>query len=165
MRRSILILSLFCLCLAVYVSSAPIVTIQTDSDAYQSGDEFEVSLSAYNQGEGMSVSLYVGLLTPESAIWTLSPYACNGWNETIEAWVPEIYVPASFDMQSSPFFIFDLLCANPPVVDPGQYSFAAVLTRAGTTDWICDLSLAPFEIVDPGDPSAVSYTHLTLPTN
>ncbi len=45
--------------------AGPMVTIYTDSDIYGEDDTIEVSLSAQNLGQGMSVDVYVGLLTPD----------------------------------------------------------------------------------------------------
>ncbi|MBN1592406.1 MAG: formylglycine-generating enzyme family protein [Candidatus Coatesbacteria bacterium] len=159
MRYSVLVFVCI-LCLAALASAEPTIMIETDSDTYEYGDRIEVSLSAQNPGTDLSVSVLVGLLTPDSAIWTLSPYAVNGWNETIEAWIPEIYVPAAFHMQSTPFFAFYLPLTNPPLMDLGEYSFAAVLTRAGDSEWLCNVSLASFEMVDSEEPTVITMVEI-----
>ena len=77
------------------VKADPTVTVYTDADTYRSGDTVEVGLSAQNQGPGAWVSVYVGLLTPEGCLYTLSAYGQNGWSDRVEAWIPEIKVPGS----------------------------------------------------------------------
>ncbi len=132
--------------LSVAAIAGPSITIYTDAETYQSGDAIEVSLSAQNLNAGMSVDVYVGLLTPDGGLYTLSPYGQNGWSGNLEAWIPEIYVPSSFNMNRTPFFWFDVPCSMPPISDEGDYNFAAVLTRAGTMQWVSDLSSAPFTV-------------------
>ncbi|HUT04613.1 MAG TPA: right-handed parallel beta-helix repeat-containing protein [bacterium] len=139
------ILAAFAL-LPMAVLAEPTITIYTDADTYQSGDTIEVSLSAENHGEGMSVDVYVGLLTPDGGLYTLSPYGQHGWSGSVEAWIPGIYVPSPFTMSRTPLFWFDLPCYMPPISDEGEYNFAVVLTCAGTMQWISDLSLAPFTV-------------------
>jgi formylglycine-generating enzyme required for sulfatase activity len=138
----------------------PTVTIYTDRNDYQSGDTVLVSLAAENHDVGMSVSVCVGLITPDGLLYTLSPFGTNGWTQAVEAWVPEIYVPSPFDMGATPFFAFDLPCNNPPMVDLGCYNLASVLTRAGTFDWVCDASFAPFEITDSGPSSEITMVSI-----
>jgi len=136
------ILAVFAL-LPMATTAQPTVAIYTDDDTYQPGDTIEVSLSAVNGGEGMSVAVYVGLILPDGDIWSCQ-YA--GWSDTIEPWIPQTYIPGWFAMGRTPFWWFDLSCSMPPIEEPGDYSFAAVLTYPGTFDWVSDLSLAPFTL-------------------
>ena len=142
--------------LSVAALAQPTVTIYTDADTYQSGDTIEVSLSAQNSGEGMSVDVYIGLLTPDGGLYTLSPYGQSGWSGNLEAWIPDIYAPPDFSMSQTPLFWFDAPCSMPPIGDEGEYNFASLLTYPGTLEWVCDLSLAPFTVGD----SAVSHYYV-----
>lgn len=128
--------------------AAPIATIHTDLDTYYTGETIEVSLSADNPGEGMAVGVYVGLLTPDGGIYTVGP---TGWTTGIVSWIPEIWVPGGFSMAATPYFWLDLPSFTPPIGSEGQYNFATLLTRAGTLDWICPLSLAPFNMGPAAD--------------
>jgi len=134
--------------LPIVATAGPTVTIYTDADTYQSGDTIEVSLAALNLGNGMSVDLYVGLLTPDGGLYTLSPYGVSGWSGNIEAWIPDIYVPPDFSMIRTPLFWFDVPSSMPPIQGPGEYNFASLLTRVGTFEWASELSLAPFALGD-----------------
>jgi len=127
--------------LPIAATAQPTITIYTDAGTYQSGDTIEVSLSAQNDGEGITVAVYVGLLTPDGGIYTAQ---FDGWREGIEPWIPDKYVPPGFSLDPTPFWSFDVPCSMPPIQQPGAYNFAAVLTRAGTLDWVTALSLAPF---------------------
>jgi len=125
------------------VVAAPRIAIQTDAVMYSAGDTIQVSLAADNPGDGMSVDVYVGLLTPDGDLYTYGP---SGWTEGIVIWIAEVYVPAGFSMAPRPFFWIDVPSLMPPIAEEGEYSFASVLTRARTYYCVCDLSLAPFEI-------------------
>ncbi|MBN2209529.1 MAG: DUF1565 domain-containing protein [Candidatus Coatesbacteria bacterium] len=125
----------------------PKVGVFTDNDAYACGETIEVSLSAENDGEGMSVALYVGLLTPDGGIYTTQ---FDGWSDRLEPWIPEAYLPPGFSMVPTPFWRFDLPCVMPPISAHGQYNFATILSRPGTLEWASDLSLAPFALGGTG---------------
>lgn len=124
-------------------SAQPAITIYTDADTYQSGDTIEVSLSAQNDREGMSVAVYVGLLTPDGGIYTGQ---LEGWSASLEPWIPNIYLPSGFSMDQTPFWLFDAPCDMPPIQELGDYSFAAVLTYPGTFDCVSLVSFAPFTV-------------------
>ncbi len=126
--------------------AGPTIAIYTDADTYQSRDTIEVSLSAQNLGEGMSVDVYVGLLTPDGGLYTLSPYGHSGWSGNLEAWIPDIYVPPDFSMAQTPLWWFDVPCLMPPISQQGQYCFASVLTHPGTLEWVSQASLALFTV-------------------
>ncbi|HUT03910.1 MAG TPA: right-handed parallel beta-helix repeat-containing protein [bacterium] len=140
---TILALSWVLALLVVTAEAGPTIGIYTGRESYVAGDTIEVSLAAQNEGEGMPVAVYVGLLTPDGGIYTTQ---FDGWSEGIEPWIPDIYVPPGFAMDRTPFWWFDLPCAMPPIQEPGEYNFAALLTWAGTLDWITGLSLAPFTV-------------------
>ena len=134
--------------LSVAATGDPTVTIYTDADTYQSGDTIEVSLSAQNYGDSMSVAVYVGLLTPDGWIYAFGP---GGWSGLLQPWIPDIYVWSPFSMAPTPLWWLDLPCTMPPISDEGLYNFAALLTYAGTFDWASELSLAPFTVEGAGD--------------
>ncbi|MBN1593706.1 MAG: SUMF1/EgtB/PvdO family nonheme iron enzyme, partial [Candidatus Coatesbacteria bacterium] len=126
---------------AATASAAPTVTVTVNGSEYESSDRVELSLSASNDHEAMSVDVYVGLILPGGEIWSTQ---WDGWRHLIEPWVSDIYVPEYFDMPPATFWTFELPSELPPVKDDGDYSFAALLTYPGTFDWICNASLAPF---------------------
>ena len=136
----------------------PTVTIGTDAATYQSGDTIDVSLSAENDDEGLSVDVYVGVLLPDGDIWSAQ---YNGWSHSIEPWIPDIYVPAWFEMAPATFWAFDLPCGVPPIDGAGDYSFAALLTYPGTFGWVSNASLAPFSYGSAGP--STDITMLSIP--
>jgi len=130
------------------VDAQPSVEIYTDRDTYVSGDRIEVSLSGGNDGEGTSVAVYIGLLTPDARIYALGP---TGWSDWLQPWIADGYLTNGFRFLQTPVWSFDLPCSMPPISAEGQYNFAAVLTRPGTSDWVSDLSLAPFWFGESSD--------------
>lgn len=126
----------------------PSAQIYTDRDTYVSGDRIEVSLSGGNDGEGASVAVYIGLLTPDARIYALGP---TGWSDWLQPWIADGYMTNGFRFLQTPLWSFDLPCSMPPISAEGQYNFAAVLTRSGTSDWVSDLTLAPFWFGESSD--------------
>ncbi|RLC46034.1 MAG: hypothetical protein DRH70_06310, partial [Candidatus Coatesbacteria bacterium] len=167
MSRAVLacvVIALFAL-LPIAAIAGPTIWIYTDAETYDYGDTIEVSLAALNLGNGMSVDLYVGLLTPDGGLYTLSPYGVSGWSGNIEAWIPDIYVPPDFSMIRTPLFWFDVPSSMPPIGNEGEYNFASVLTGVGNFDqWVCNASLAPFEILAEG-PGGHFYVNATSGDN
>ncbi len=138
--------------------AAPTVIIETDAETYQSGDTIEVSLSAENDDEAMSVDVYVGIILPDGDIWSTQ---YDGWSHSIEAWIPDIYVPAWFSMAPAVFWTFDLPCEAPPINVAGDYAFAALLTYPGTFTYVSMASLAPFSYSSGG--SSTDITMVPIP--
>ncbi len=137
-----IILAVFVL-LSVVAIAGPTITIYTDAETYQSGDAIEVSLSAQNVVDGMSVDVYIGLITPD---WDIYAYGPGGWTDSLEPWIPDIYVPSGFGMDRTPLWWFDVPCSMPPISEQGQYYFASVLTHPGTLEWVSQPSLALFTV-------------------
>ncbi|HUT04117.1 MAG TPA: DUF1565 domain-containing protein [bacterium] len=132
--------------------AAPQVFIKTDSESYKAGDTVEVSLAGHNDGGGMSVDVYVGLLTPEGALYTL---AWDGWCEGVKGpWAPGFWFPRLAQPQRTPFFWFTVPCEMPPINEPGEFFFLAALTRADTADLLSNIALAAFMV---GMPQASDY--------
>lgn len=126
----------------------PSVGIHTDSEVYSEGDAIEVSISASNSSDGMSVDVYVGLLTPDGGLYTFGP---AGWTSSLDAWITDIFVPTDFKLTPTPFWWFNVPSSTPPIGQRGYYNFASVLTFPGTFDWVSELSLAPFEVLGEGE--------------
>jgi len=122
---------------AVTALAGPTIIIYTDSDTYTAGDAIEVSLSAKNLDEAMSVAVYIGLLGPDGVIYTLQ---FEGWSDRIEPWIPEIWEPRSYNLTRTSFWSFDVPCLMPPIEDEGLYHFMAGLTRVGTLEIEVDIS-------------------------
>ena len=155
--RAAAICVLLTLVLAVGMLSyaVPTVTIEADAGAFEAGDTIEVSLSAANDDEALSVDVYIGLILPDGDIWSAQ---YNGWSHSIEPWIPNIYVPASFAMATAVFWTFDLPIGAPPIGAAGDYAFAALLTYPDTFTYVSMASLAPFSYNTGGGPS----THITM---
>ncbi len=134
--------------LPIMAVAAPTVTIYTDSDTYVAGDTIEVSLSTENPGSGMSVAVYIGLLTSDGVLYILGP---GGWTNAVLPWISSIYHPGGWGLPRTVFWTFDIPCPTPPIANPGPYIFASVLTHPWTFDLVCDPSFAPFSISSASD--------------
>lgn len=136
-------------------AQSPSVSIFTDKDSYVAGETIEVSLGGENPGPEVRVDVYVGLLTPDCSVFSLQP---DGWAEGIGPWMPDIELPAGFGMLPIPLSWFEIPCDMPPIAEAGEYSFASVLTTAGTFDWLCEASFAPFEV----EPAVVQHYYVNV---
>ncbi len=141
MRAAIYVVFALVLAVGTMALAEPTINIYADAAAYQSGDTIEASLSAENDDEAMSVDVYVGIILPDGDIWSMQ-YA--GWSHSIDPWLPDIFVPAWFEMEPTVFWTFNLPSDEPPIAGVGYYSLAAVLTYPGTSGWVCNASLTPF---------------------
>ncbi|MBN2208952.1 MAG: right-handed parallel beta-helix repeat-containing protein [Candidatus Coatesbacteria bacterium] len=121
--------------------AAPSVGIYTDRDNYGPGNWITVSLSGQNFDYGMSVDIYIGLLTPDGGTFTL---VHSGWSHYLEPWIRDIYIPNPFDMPRTPFMWYSVPCDIPPINAEGEYFFAAGLTYPGTFEFVNDISFARF---------------------
>jgi len=124
--------------------AAPQVFIYTDKGSYQAGDTIEVSLAGENYGEGINVDVYIALLTPDGALYTLGELV---WFNGIGPWIQNIYLPSQFNMDRSPFFWFPLPCQMPPIDQPGEFAFMAGLMHSATFEFASTISAAPFDVV------------------
>ena len=124
-------------------AAAPQISIYTDSDSYQAGDTIEVSLAAENEGEAINVDVYMGLLTPDGALFTLGELA---WSKEIQPWIENIHVPSGFSMDRTPYFSFDLPCEMPPIHQPGEFWLLAGTTYPGTLEFVSDIALTAFDV-------------------
>ena len=157
MRAAVTCVLLALVLAPVIALAEPTTTIHTDTNAYQSGDTIEVSLSAENDDQAMSVDVYVGIILPDGDIWSTQ---FDGWRHLIEPWIPDIYVPAWFEMSRTPFWTFDLPCGVPPIENEGDYAFAALLTYPGTFTYVSIASLAPFSYAPQ---SSTEITMVSIP--
>ncbi len=135
----------------------PTVTIYTDAETYQSGGTIEVSLSAENDDEALSVDVYVGIILPDGDIWSTQG---GDWNHSIEAWIRDIYVPAWFELAPTMFWTFDLPCGLPPIDEAGDYAFAALLAYPGTFTYVSIASLAPFNYGSAGPSTDITMVSI-----
>ena len=144
MKRSFLCLAVVGLMLTAADAIAyPVIRVYTDKDLYTPGDTIEVSLSANNSGEGMGVSVYLGLLTPEGSLYTVGP---EGWSQGLGPWIPEIYLPDGFSMSQTAYLLLDVPSSMPPIQNAGSYCLAAGLAYPGTFDFASDVKFTWFSV-------------------
>ncbi|MBN1591668.1 MAG: hypothetical protein JW941_00305, partial [Candidatus Coatesbacteria bacterium] len=145
MRSSIGYIFTLAIALAAFLPfcafAAPTVTIYTDSDSYSPGDTIAVSLAGQNFDFGMSVDIYIGLLTPDGGTFTLVQ---SGWSVYLDPWVRDIYIPNPFDMPRTEFMWQSVPSDIPPITQEGEYYFAAGLTYPDSFEFVGDISFAQF---------------------
>ena len=156
----------FCVLMAMLLAlpkatlGGPTIEVYTDKAVYEPGDTIEVSLSCSNDGEAILVSIYFGFFAEDGAVYAFGP---GGWSESFRPWMGQWMLPHDFESGRLPLFWYDVPRMMPTILDPGRYNFAALLTRAGTAEWVSDLSIAPFWYVEEGsDIHGGSITEDTL---
>lgn len=138
------ILAVFAL-LATAAFAQPAITIFAHNRTNESNVLVELSLAAQNDGEGMPVTVFIGIQTADGEVYTAQ---ADGWSESFEPWIPEIYMPGGFSMDRTPFWSFNLPCDIPPIDSEGTYCFVAALAHSGTNyDWV-SVSYAPLGLED-----------------
>ncbi len=147
----VLALIMTCATLAV---AMPTVTIDTDAETYVAGDTLEVSLSASNDGEPVTVDVHVGLILPDKSILV---YGQCGWTDSIEPWVTDVHIPSTFD-----FGPMTILTLEVPDGILGDFQFAAGLTNASTLEFIGEISFAAFRI-ESGQVAPTAYIDSIYP--
>lgn len=133
---------------AAIAFAGPEAFIFTDRDVYGEGDTIEVEIAGRNLGEGMSVAVYIGLLTADGRLFTLGELA---WSGSLDPWMGDIYLPSGFNMKRTPFFTLDVPCQMPPIDEEGEYAFAAGLAHPGTLEFVSDISYCSFSIIQYSD--------------
>ncbi|MBN1592868.1 MAG: right-handed parallel beta-helix repeat-containing protein [Candidatus Coatesbacteria bacterium] len=145
-------ISLFFLFQTALLLGQPTVTIYTDKDLYLEGETVDVSLSARNLSEEMSVDVYIGYINPTGFLYTLGS---GGWTSAIEVWVPDLNIPSPFNMNPTVFFTYDIPSTMPPIGEDGQSTFAAGLAYPGEFRFVSSISFADFEVQsETGAPEA-----------
>ncbi|HUT02921.1 MAG TPA: right-handed parallel beta-helix repeat-containing protein [bacterium] len=140
--------------LPLIAAATPTITIDTDAETYVAGDTLEASLSAQNHEYGVNVDVYVGLILPDSSILV---YGQRGWTDQFEPFIPNIYIPSPFD-----FGPMTILTLEVPDGILGDFRFAAGLTYASTSEFIGEISFAPFGI-ESTHPAPTAYIDAILP--
>ena len=138
-----LALAVFILTIMGTALAAPIISIEADNDRYRPGDAIEVSLSVRNFDSPVTVAVYVGLFSWDGSLWTMQS---TGFSQTMLPWIEETTLACPFSMDLTPILQIDVPCDVPPVGPDGRYSFAAVLADPDTSEFISDISFAPFTI-------------------
>ncbi|MBN1594057.1 MAG: formylglycine-generating enzyme family protein [Candidatus Coatesbacteria bacterium] len=121
-------------------TAEPTISIFTNAEEYQPGDILEISLSVENDDLEIAVDVYIVMIQPDGRIW---PIFYEGFRPCYRPWIENIFIPAWFEMDRTPFWAFDLPSEAPPISWSGEYQFVAALTSPNTHDYICDPSFAP----------------------
>ena len=154
MNRLVVLSVVFCVLAAMGLAlpgvahGGPTIGVYTDKDVYESGDTIEVSFSCSNDDEDIIVSVYFGFFQEGGEIEVLGP---GGWSTSFRPWIAQITLPSGCMSGRIPLLWYHVPSLyTPGIMHPGRYNFAAVLTRAGTSDWVSDLSIASFWYVEEG---------------
>ncbi len=119
--------------------------IELEQDEFTLNDTMYVYGSAWNYALPSEVDVYVGLVRPDGAIWTLGG---QGWALGIVPWFTEIEMDTGFIFPLQRLFEFHLPSTAPHIDAPGDYLFAIALPKAGELPAGGDIKLTSFTIVD-----------------
>ncbi|MBN1593271.1 MAG: right-handed parallel beta-helix repeat-containing protein [Candidatus Coatesbacteria bacterium] len=128
-------------------AAAPDVYIFADRDCYFDGDIINIDLSGRKFDEDpISVAVYVGILTPDGRLFTLSG---STWSENIAPWIAQLDIPSGFFYQSRmQIAAVEIPSDIPPVGPTGEYTLLAGLSRPGTLDFLSSISIYSFEVIE-----------------
>jgi len=109
------------------------------------GDKVPVRLSVDNQGEGMSVDVYIGLLSLEGDLFVMGQ---DGWSDGIHPWMSNTYIPAGFSERNMMLGTLDTPCEMPPIEQEGTYYLLAGLTEPGALEFSNGVSVSGFIVLN-----------------
>jgi len=126
----------------------PEVAVSVSSPDYTPGESVVCALSLSNPGETRSLDIYVGLITKTNSLYCFTSE--GRWLEAdICPWAEGITIPSGANMTLDPFITIHLPSYFPPIVEPGYYAFAAAVSDPWTSEFIGEISIATFELVEP----------------
>ena len=109
------------------------------------GDKVPVRLSVDNQGEGMFVDVYIGLLSLEGDLFVMGQ---DGWSDGIQPWMSNTYIPAGFSERNMRLCTLDTPCEMPPIEQEGTYYLLAGLTEPGALEFSNGISVSGFIVLN-----------------
>ncbi|MBN2207833.1 MAG: hypothetical protein JW759_00835 [Candidatus Coatesbacteria bacterium] len=117
------------------------LSIRTQKDYYRAGDEFRVSLKAWNPGIARGANLYLWVTGPD-----LRSYYMPDWTELEHPWVYDLMIPGGFSFGPATIFETTLPDYGLPVWLPGQYQICAELEDASTGAPLAPFAMAVFGV-------------------
>ena len=125
----------------------PEVWVSTPSDTYRHGETLEIVFEAINPNlYSYPVDFYAGIITADGVIWTID--ADWSWSASLNPWFASLELPANFMFGPATLLSCDLPSTEPSISDPGTYWVAAAFTHIGTTEFIGEPSVSPFELLN-----------------
>ena len=115
----------------------PYTGCSLNSSEFAPGELLLGFIEAHNPGPDVAVDAYVAFVLPDGAIVSLTS---GGLAIGTHPWVSNVVLPSGFDFAPT-----EVLRTTVPQ-SPGDYLFAAVLTKPGQFDFIAEPSLFPFAI-------------------
>lgn len=90
------------------------------------------------------VDLYAAIITADGVIWTIDTDWI--WSDSLNPWFASLDLPPNFTFGPATLLTIELPSAVPPIFEPGTYWVAAAFAHVGTTTFIAEPSLAPFDV-------------------
>ena len=119
----------------------PTIHCSLNAAHFSPGDLLTASVEAQNQGNAVSVDVYIGFILPDGTIFC---YVGTGLVGGIVPWFEAISLPAGFHYGPA-----EVLRLNVPGGLPaGDYLFGAALSKPGRVEFIGQPSLFPFNITE-----------------
>jgi len=109
--------------------------------AYKDGDDITLNLDLETASVDTTSDVYLLLMNPEGKF-----LPGMSWSPGLKPLVSGITLPADLAIESSPLFTFTLPDTNPPVDDPGWYTFYITALKPGTVDFISNIASSAFQV-------------------
>lgn len=148
-RRALtLLMCALAICLAGGLGSAQdlqISLILPGSGTYVIGkDTIDVSVIAFNSGSDVNVDVHVAVLPPIGGILEVPD-----WNTEFRPLFSNLRLPQWFTY-SGPLASYN--AGDYPFDEEGSYYFAAAFTEPGTLNFVSEIDLFPFTVMQQGEP-------------
>jgi len=117
----------------------PEIECSLNESEFAPGDALVGFIEAQNPGPDVAVDVYVAFVLPDGAIISLTS---GGLTSGMYPWVSNVVLPSGFD-----FVPTEVIRTTAPQ-SPGDYLFAAALTKPGVFEFVGEPSLFPFTITD-----------------
>jgi hypothetical protein len=119
------------------------LTLAAPKNTYNTGETLPLYLTAHNSGGAETVDFYFGFMDSAYTIYTNGP---TGWGLGLKPWLPNLVLPAGFDLPATEFMKITLPSQAPPVTTAGTNYFFSFLSDAALD--FKSLSIFTFTYVD-----------------
>jgi len=146
-RKSVLVIVLAAALATVAGSALPQqigIGVYSDSERYVIGkDTLALLVSGYNYGPDRRVDVHIAVIKEKNGLI----YEFPDWNTGFLPFLSDLLLPSGFDFPKTQIASYPV--GDFPFDEPGRYWFAAAFCEPGSLSFVCDVSFAPFQIVEP----------------
>jgi len=109
--------------------------------SYEADDEITLSMDLLTAPIETVSDVYLLLMTPEGKF-----LPGLSWSGAIKPLAAGITLPPDLQIETSTLFTFTIPADNPPIDEPGWYTFYIASIKPGTLDFISNIASAAFEV-------------------